>query len=672
MDCLCVDSNVSFGTVLVAASRLPSWQYFAGLALILGCFLYSFLEIHLIWDLLTAFQSSAVNLYYDRSSKVATHILPKCEVLKGRYWSTPWLCSPHLQTAFLHFFGRPPNFSYNREIFLAPDGGTIALDWLVKDAHQSANLHTSQFENDETPIAIIIPGLTSDSDASYARHISYALFQHGWTSVVANHRGLGGISITSDRFYNAGWTEDLRMVIQYLKHEHPKAPLLAVGTSIGANILVKYLGEEGENTPLAGAAAVCCPWDLVICDRFITRKLVQQLYDKILTTGLRGYAQMHQNTVGHYTDWECIKKSRSVRDFDHYFTIRLGKFETVDTYYRKCSSAHYISNISVPLLCINVLDDPVCTKEAIPWDECRANKNIILATTLHGGHLAHFEGLTAHSIWWVRAVKEFLSILHSSSLMHSQKKVETVSMRSLIESSIDKGPYLNVSDDGMVCTEENNYIQHENGKTEDQLASSLKVQQQTSDEQIQPPLSIEPCKQEVQPQENGENYSRPPDEHKDCSINLHIKEPRELSALQSILHQMLEQIPQSSNDTACFKMGVNVACSDGSPQSKANKESKVTRGSSGEPVSMIPDTGERGVSDAGLSKDHLSQKQGSQGNRSNISLAITKTLARLQRQQQHSIWILAYIAIITTWPIVGSLVLSSFKKRFLKYWKLRS
>jgi predicted alpha/beta-fold hydrolase len=54
---------------------------------------------------------------------------------------------------------------------------------------------------------------------------------------------------------------------------------------------------------------------------------------------------------------------------------------------------------------VNALDDPVCTKEAIPWDECRANKNIVLATTLHGGHLAFFEGLMAGSIWWVRAIK---------------------------------------------------------------------------------------------------------------------------------------------------------------------------------------------------------------------------------------------------------------------------
>lgn len=27
---------------------------------------------------------------------------------------------------------------------------------------------------------------------------------------------------------------------------------------------IKYLGEEGENIPVAGAVAVCSPWDLLV------------------------------------------------------------------------------------------------------------------------------------------------------------------------------------------------------------------------------------------------------------------------------------------------------------------------------------------------------------------------------------------------------------------------
>ncbi|KAF4384039.1 hypothetical protein F8388_018791 [Cannabis sativa] len=67
----------------------------------------------------------------------------------------------------------------------------------------------------------------------------------------------------SDCFYNAGWTEDLRIIINHLHNKYSKAPLFTVGTSIGANVLVKYLGEDGDNVPVAGAVAICSPWDLL-------------------------------------------------------------------------------------------------------------------------------------------------------------------------------------------------------------------------------------------------------------------------------------------------------------------------------------------------------------------------------------------------------------------------
>lgn len=63
--------------------------------------------------------------------------------------------------------------------------------------------------------------------------------KQGWNVVVSNHRGLAGISITSDCFYNAGWTEDIREVINHLHQEYPKAQIFAVGTSVGANILFR-------------------------------------------------------------------------------------------------------------------------------------------------------------------------------------------------------------------------------------------------------------------------------------------------------------------------------------------------------------------------------------------------------------------------------------------------
>lgn len=445
-----------------AMMMIPLSHYLWGILLVLGVFWYNILECFLVEEFLGGLRGSEVKLVYNSCSEIYHSVVSKCRVLQGRYLATPWLSSPHLLTAFLHFFGRPPAFSYRRQVFHAPDGGTIALDWLMSSdvCEDSICRNNSSTEDDTIPIVAVVPGLANDSTSAYLKHLVFNVAKHGWNAVVINHRGLGGISVTSDCFYNAGWTEDVREVIGYLHRKYPNVPLFAVGTSIGANILVKYLGEEKESTAIAGAAAVCSPWDLLIGERFISRKLIQKVYDRAIAFGLQAYAQLHQARFTRLANWEGIKKSRSIRDFDNHATCLVGKFETADTYYRRCSSTSYVEHVSVPLLCVSSLDDPVCTREAIPWDECRANKNIVLAASKHGGHLAFFEGITASRIWWVRAVLEFLIILHSSSYMHVQKKTENQEPHSSFESSIDhQGPFINLSD-GMVAAIGNEGIEH--------------------------------------------------------------------------------------------------------------------------------------------------------------------------------------------------------------------
>ncbi|XP_057424315.1 embryogenesis-associated protein EMB8 [Lotus japonicus] len=446
-------SSNGYKLLLHALSLIPTWHYLLAAAIALITFIYNFLEIHFLEDLFSGFSGSPVDFTFNSSCEFYHAVVSKCRILHGTYSTTPWLSSPHLQTVFLNFFGNPPVFKYRRQMFRTPDGGTIALDWLTSSDVSGGAFHMDDVVSKEecTPVVMIIPGLTSDSASPYLKHLAYHTAKRGWKVVVSNHRGLGGVSITSDCFYNAGWTEDARTVVNYLHKENPRAPLFVVGTSIGANVLIKYLGEDGENVPVAGAVAVCSPWDLLIGDRFITRRRVQKFYDRALAIGLQGYAKLHQPLFTRLANWEGIEKSLSIRDFDNHATRHVGKYETVDTYYRHNSSSIYVQSVSIPLLCISALDDPVCTREAIPWDECRVNKNVVLATVKHGGHLAFFEGITASGLWWVRAVNEFLGVLHSSNYMHVQKKIPTPSTPLALDSSIDKGPYVNVSEDGMVA-----------------------------------------------------------------------------------------------------------------------------------------------------------------------------------------------------------------------------
>ncbi|XAR56312.1 Alcohol O-acetyltransferase [Bertholletia excelsa] len=391
----------------------------------------------------------------------------------------------------------------------------------------------------------------------------------GWNVVVSNHRGLGGVSITSDCFYNGGWTEDVRKVIDHLHSQYPEAPLFVLGTSIGANILVKYLGEEGIKSPVSGAAAICCPWDLLICDRFINRRLVQKVYDQALMIGLKAYAQLHQPIISRLADWNGIAMARSVREFDNFATRVLGKYETVDTYYRRCSSSNFVGNVMVPLLCVSALDDPVCTREAIPWDECRANKNIVLATTQHGGHLAHFEGLNAKSLWWVRAVHEFFNVLHSSPLIHRKREIQIPQLVSYQE--IDQGPYLNVTEDGMLAA---------TGDEQTMSAETATGNEQTMSAEVAP------------------------------------NEPVVQSEMDKTMTSEMHKSDQMTGERITFTDG---------------------------PLQPLG----QDVND--------------------IIIPVKRCINQLSRQSRKSIWLLAYIAIVSTWPVVGPAVTLFFQKKFSNF-----
>lgn len=65
----------------------------------------------------------------------------------------------------------------------------------------------------------------------------------------------GGVPVTSPRLYSAGHTDDLRLALIYLQHKYPHAPLLGLGFSLGANLMTRYVAEEGEASRLS---SVCC------------------------------------------------------------------------------------------------------------------------------------------------------------------------------------------------------------------------------------------------------------------------------------------------------------------------------------------------------------------------------------------------------------------------------
>jgi len=67
-----------------------------------------------------------------------------------------------------------------------------------------------------------------------------------------------GVPLTSPQLYSSCHTDDLRQALVYISHRYPQAPLLGVGFSLGANVLTRYVAEEGEDCRLVSACVLAC------------------------------------------------------------------------------------------------------------------------------------------------------------------------------------------------------------------------------------------------------------------------------------------------------------------------------------------------------------------------------------------------------------------------------
>ena len=129
------------------------------------------------------------------------------------------------------------------------DGDFVDLDWLGP-------------EREDAPITIIFHGLGGSSRSHYVRTLSALLAQNDIRSCVMHFRGCGGTINEKPRSYHGGETRDPDFVIQQIQKRYPRNKLFAVGYSLGASVLLKWLGEKGQSAPIKAAVAVSVPFDL--------------------------------------------------------------------------------------------------------------------------------------------------------------------------------------------------------------------------------------------------------------------------------------------------------------------------------------------------------------------------------------------------------------------------
>ncbi|KAL8138897.1 hypothetical protein V2J09_004898 [Rumex salicifolius] len=313
-------------------------------------------------------------------------LLPVLKDLDRPYDPFPFIgWNRHVETIFAALFRSRPEVCYRRECLRTPDDGAIALDWIAGDDRSFP---------DDSPVVILLPGLTGGSGDTYVRHMLMRAREQGWRVVVFNSRGCGDSPVTTPQFYSASFTGDIRQVVGHVTGRYPKANVYAIGWSLGANILVRYLGEESYKCPLSGAVSLCNPFNLPIADEDF-RKGFNNVYDKSLASALRKIFKRHitlfEDIGGEY-NIPMAANAKTVKDFDEGLTRVSFGFKSADDYYSNSSSSDSIKHVRTPLLCIQAANDPIAPARGIPRKDIEENEHCLLIVTPKGGHLGWVAG----------------------------------------------------------------------------------------------------------------------------------------------------------------------------------------------------------------------------------------------------------------------------------------
>lgn len=288
-----------------------------------------------------------------------------------------WLPGPHAQTLWAGLGRRMPRFDLDWERVDLPDGDFVELATIAgRSLPESA------------PTALLLHGLTGSVDSPHLAGLLAELDRRGWRAIAFHFRGCGPTPNTSTIGYHSGKTDDPRHVLERLRERH-RGPLAVVGFSLGANVVLKMLGE-GEATGLVDVAAAVSP-PLVIsrCADRMERGL-SSLYQRTLLKGLDQYMR-RRAAAGAPLDLSVLDGIRTFRDFDDRVTAPAHGFADSADYYARVSSRQFLPRITTRTLVIHAVDDPFFTPDVVPSpDEIPDCVTFELAP--RGGHVGFVEG----------------------------------------------------------------------------------------------------------------------------------------------------------------------------------------------------------------------------------------------------------------------------------------
>jgi hypothetical protein len=280
----------------------------------------------------------------------------------------------HFSTIYSAKLRPIPELVQQRERILLKDADFIDLDW-------------SFSESPTKKMAILLHGLEGNAQRTYIKGQGKHFIKNSWDVAAANYRGCSGEPNNRYSSYNAGKTDDLQAVIDFILKKDRYDEIALVGFSLGGNLLLKYLGER-QSIPkeIKKGVAISSPLSL----KGSLGKLEEWhnwVYRTAFLTDLKGKLKSKMEQYPEKIRPDEIKNIRSLFDFDNIYTAKAHGFADAMDYYKKNSSLQFLPRITPPILILNATNDSFLSKECYPIKLASESKNIYLETPKHGGHV---------------------------------------------------------------------------------------------------------------------------------------------------------------------------------------------------------------------------------------------------------------------------------------------
>jgi predicted alpha/beta-fold hydrolase len=290
----------------------------------------------------------------------------------------------HLQTVWPYFFRRLPRLPLDTEIWPLSDGEHLAVHLLDRGRGR--------------PGVLVVHGLEGSSQSPYVQGLLARVQAAGWNGAAFDLRSCGRLArrgLRSRTAYHAGQTADLAYMIDRLQTRW-QGPLAAVGFSLGGNMLLKWLGETGDGSPLRAAVAISSPFDLAAsAARVDGAGILIAGYRSSFLRSLRRKGLALARELPDKLDPAAIRRCRTFREFDEQVTARLFGFDSAEDYWTRSSSGRFLPGIRRPTLVLAAQDDPIVPADSIPRDAIARNPHLSLWLVEVGGHV----GFVAGSPW---------------------------------------------------------------------------------------------------------------------------------------------------------------------------------------------------------------------------------------------------------------------------------